>query len=949
MLQLQNVRKTYKTKAGIVNALDGVSLTFPSSGLVFITGKSGCGKTTLLNVIGGLDGIDEGEILVQDKKFSTFSATEYDSYRNTFIGFIFQEYNLLPEFTVEKNIKIAMELQGRKADDAEFEKLLKDVEIDELKVRNPSELSGGQRQRVAIARALVKQPRIIMADEPTGALDSGTGIQVLDTLKKLSKDKLVIVVSHDREFAERYADRIIHLVDGKVAQDVTFTEKEIVSNVSEQENTLVVREGAELTESEKDALAKAVKERKKIEVIENLCYRDKEPTGNVTHSTDKPVSLRNSQMKLKSAAYLGVKSLAVKPVRLILTILISALAFAVFALFDTIANFSTPNVLKNQLKTSLSSTLVAYSDYVVDYDAGDRYTVKVSENTVAELQSKTGGTVKGIFDLRDNTTGSVQQSLSISELLSSDVVVGKKYYANTVNGFIEFEKGKEISENGKFTDFDYKLVYGEYPELLYENGVLVRESAYQIAISTYLADSIIYYLNGSPLHEKQILSYEDMLGASITVNQQQYTVVGLIDCGEIPEKYDLLRQSTPYNVKTNALLSDFNAYIDSGAQKCLFVAKDFLQIAKEESHSADIFHVGNATWTLSAENVSARKQVTEYLYNAEDYDADNILLFDGEYPQDNKITLADDEILIHPLNLENLFAANITALTDSTDRSYVKSLIGSMQTGTVESNRATLTKVLTLLNVNISDDAIKAAIHQRFTETGAKLDKDVKIVGVYFGIATDSYTSYSRYKLMMNKNLMRDLSVFAEQGDYNKLLFSARSIQIGGNVIVNYLMNESGLTLHWYNNSVLNVIRSNETMIRQVADLFLYAALALALFSVFMLYNYMSTSIASKKQSVGVLRGLGAGGKDVLITFLSESLIVSVINGILANVFAVIGCALVNAYIVEIMNISIHFALFGVRQVLIIAAISLLTAIASSAIPIVKISKKKPVELIRRP
>ncbi len=948
MLQLQNVRKTYKTKAGIVNALDGVSLTFPSSGLVFITGKSGCGKTTLLNVIGGLDGIDEGEILVQDKKFSTFSATEYDSYRNTFIGFIFQEYNLLPEFTVEKNIKIAMELQGRKADDEEFERLLKDVEIEELKTRNPSELSGGQRQRVAIARALVKQPRIIMADEPTGALDSGTGIQVLDTLKKLSKDKLVIVVSHDREFAERYADRIIHLVDGKVAQDVTFTQKEIAANVSEQENTLIVREGAELSESEKDALAKAVKERKKIEVIENLCFRDKEPTGKVIHTVDSPVSLRKSKMKLKSAAYLGVKSLAVKPVRLIFTILISALAFAVFALFDTIANFSTPNVLKNQLNTSLSPTVVAYPDYVVDYDAGDRYSVKVSQNVIDELQSKTGGVVKGIFDLRDNTTGSVQQSLSVTELLSSDVVVGKKYYTNSVNGFIEFEKGKEIDDNGKFKDFDYSLVYGDYPQLIYENGLLVEDSLYQIAISTYLADSIIYYLNGNPLNGITIGSYEDLLGASITVAQRKYTIVGIIDCGEIPEKYELLRQSTPYNVKTNALLNDFNAYIHSSASKCLFVAKNFLQVANEKAFSADIFHVGNATWTLSAQGAT-KKQVATYVYNAEEYGADKILLFSGEYPQDNKITLADDEVLIHHFNLETLFASYITALPNATDRSYVKSLIGSLETGTAEDNRLTLAKILTQLQVNAEDGALKAAIHQRFTETGVKADKEVKIVGVYFGIDPENYTSPSRYKLMMNKNLMRGLSVFTEQGDYNKLLFSAQSIRVGGNVIVNYLMSENNLALHWYNNSALNVIRSNETMIRQVADLFLYAALALALFSIFMLYNYMSTSIASKKQSVGVLRGLGAGGKDILFTFLSESLIVSLINGVLANVFAVIGCALVNAYIVEIMNISIHFALFGFRQILIISLISLLTAIASSALPIFKICKKKPVELIRRP
>lgn len=184
MLQLKDVKKIYTTKAGEVHALNGVSITFPSTGLVFITGKSGCGKTTLLNVIGGLDGIDEGEIYIQDKQFSTFSAKEYDSYRNTFVGFVFQEYNLLSEFTVEYNIKIAMELQGREMDEEALDKLLKDVGIEDLKNRKPSELSGGQRQRVAIARALVKEPRIIMADEPTGALDGATGIQVLDTDRK---------------------------------------------------------------------------------------------------------------------------------------------------------------------------------------------------------------------------------------------------------------------------------------------------------------------------------------------------------------------------------------------------------------------------------------------------------------------------------------------------------------------------------------------------------------------------------------------------------------------------------------------------------------------------------------------------------------------------------------------------------------------------------------------
>ncbi|MBR1974264.1 MAG: ATP-binding cassette domain-containing protein [Clostridia bacterium] len=948
MLQLQNVTKTYKTKAGEVRALNGVSLTFPASGLVFITGKSGCGKTTLLNVIGGLDGIDEGEILIQDKKFSTFSATEYDSYRNTFIGFIFQEYNLLPEFTVEKNIKIAMELQGRKADDAELEKLLKDMDIDGLKNRHVSELSGGQRQRVAIARALVKQPRIIMADEPTGALDSGTGIQVLDTLKKLSQKTLVIVVSHDREFAEKYADRIIHLEDGNVAQDVTFTAREIQGNVSEQGDTLIVREGSELSESEKDALAKAVKERKSIEIIENPCFRDKEPTGKIPHNTDEPVSFKKSKMKLKSAAFLGVKSLAVKPVRLVFTILISALAFAVFGLFDTVANFSTAEVLKNQLKITPSKTVVTTADYVVDYDAGDRYTVKVSQNVVSELQSKTGGKVKGIFNLQDNVSGNVQQTLPISELNGTSAIRGKRYYTSSVNGFVEFDSETEISASGKFKDFDYKLLLGEYPTLVYNGGAIDETSLYNVAVSTYLADSIIHYLNGSPLHEKTVTTYEELLGASINVGSQPYTIVGIVDCGKIPEKYDILSETTLYDVETNALGLDFSAYIDSSAQKCLFVAKDFLKTVKEEKGVANVFNVGNASWTVALGKDNTKGVASGYLYNAEDYGNANVLLFNGGYSPDGKIALKNDEILIHTYNLEKLFNTELGALAPA-ERTEAKKMINSLQKGEMVNNRYVLGELIRLLKVEIPEGGYESTIHVRSTETGEEMEKKVKIVGAYFGVDLDNYTASSRYKLMMNKSLMSELNVYSEQGEYNKILFSERSLKGGGDVIVKHMMSENGFTLHWYNNSVLNVIQENEVMIRQVADLFLYAALALSLFSIFMLYNYMSTSISSKKQSVGILRGLGAGRKDILLTFLSESLIVSIINGILANVFAVVGCSLVNAYIVEIMNISVHFALFGVRQVLVIFAISLITAIVSSTLPIVKISRKKPVELIRRP
>ena len=948
MLQLQNVTKTYKTKAGTVNALDDVSLTFPDTGLVFITGKSGCGKTTLLNVIGGLDGIDGGELIIQDKKFSTFSAKEYDSYRNTFIGFIFQEYNLLPEFTVEKNIKIAMELQGKKANEAEFEKLLQDVEISELKRRTPAELSGGQRQRVAIARALVKEPHIIMADEPTGALDSGTGIQVLDTLKKLSKDKLVIVVSHDREFAEKYADRIIQLVDGKVAQDITFKERSLDTNVNEQENTLVVRDGSILSESEKDLLAEAIKDRKKIEIVEKLSFRDKEPTGEIEHTAGNPVSLKKSKMKFKSAAFLGIKSLAVKPVRLILTILISSLAFAVFALFDTLANFNTVNVLKNTLSTSAAQTVTTTASHIVDFESQDKYGLKVSDQVISDLSKAAKGTVKGIFTLKDETDGEVSQSLSIAELKESDVIIGTKYYSKSISGFIEFNAKEEINQDKTFKDFPYQLISGKYPTLSYRKGAPTEKSLHEVAISSYLADSIFYYLNGKKLGEEEIKTPNDLLEKTLTINEVAYTIVGIIDCGAIPEKYDVLKRSTPGNVTVSALLSDYNAYINAGAQSCLFVGKGFKDEWKKINQLVDTYYIGNANWTFTVvENPASTKRPISQVYNANDYNENNVLLFKEKDSGD--VSLADDEVLIHHVNLIHLFQNEINLLPDSNQRADVRMLIRSMAQNNADVNKEILSELRNLLKGGLSSGSIDITLKQRSTKSNELTTTNLKIVGIYFGVGKETYTVAERYKFMMSPALMQRLNIYSQQGDHCKVLFSTAALQSGVDTIVNYVTSETGLSLQLYNNSVLSLIHDNEIMIKQITDLFLYAAIALALLSVFMLYNYISTSIASKKQSVGVLRGLGAGGKDILLTFLSESLIIALINGILAGVFARFGCSFVNSYIVETINVSIYFALFGIRQIAIIALISLLTAIISSALPIIKISKRKPVDLIRRP
>ncbi len=251
MLELKGITKIYKTKNQEVRALNGVDLYFEETGMVFITGKSGSGKTTLLNVIGALDNFDDGEILIKGKSTKEFSKLDYDSYRNTFIGFIFQEYNLLDNMTIEKNLTLATQLQGLKDDKKQVEKILAKVDLKDVSLRKPQELSGGQRQRVAIARALIKNPSIIMADEPTGALDTENGLQIMSLLKKLSKDKLVIIVSHDLELANKFADRIIQFKDGKIESDITIkTSESTKTNLVEKKEILSIRRGATLIDDD---------------------------------------------------------------------------------------------------------------------------------------------------------------------------------------------------------------------------------------------------------------------------------------------------------------------------------------------------------------------------------------------------------------------------------------------------------------------------------------------------------------------------------------------------------------------------------------------------------------------------------------------------------------------------------------------------------------------------
>ena len=221
MLELKTVIKDYPAGNETVHALKGIDLAFRSNEFVSILGPSGCGKTTMLNIIGGLDSYTSGDLIINGKSTKDFKNRDWDTYRNHSIGFVFQSYNLIPHQTVLRNVELALTLSGvnRKERRKRAEKALEDVGLGDQFRKRPSEMSGGQMQRVAIARALVNDPDIILLDEPTGALDTETGIMVMEILKKVAADKLVIMVTHNPDLAEKYSTRIVRMLDGRIIDD----------------------------------------------------------------------------------------------------------------------------------------------------------------------------------------------------------------------------------------------------------------------------------------------------------------------------------------------------------------------------------------------------------------------------------------------------------------------------------------------------------------------------------------------------------------------------------------------------------------------------------------------------------------------------------------------------------------------------------------------------------
>ena len=566
MLEIRNLTKIYRSKTGEeVRALDNVSVTFPEQGMVFILGKSGSGKSTLLNIMGGLDSYDSGEFIIKGKSSDDFVGSDFDAYRNTFIGFIFQEYNVLDDFTVGANIGLALELQGKKATDEAISAILDKVGMLEYAKRKPNELSGGQKQRVAIARALVKEPQIIMADEPTGALDSNTGKQIFDTLKALSREKLVLVVSHDRDFAERYADRIIELADGRIIEDVTKHEHR-AERVSDgvhrvSDHILRIEKGYRLTAKDLEMInaylatsgsdvllsgdgrindelrsAAGIGQDGSTTVFEETVP---ERDVRVKKYEKNDAKFIRSKLPMKNAVKMGASGLKHKKFRLVMTILLSFIAFAMFGLSSSMAAYdkmhaATQSIIDTQIRSAAVTMGVRRTTTYDDGDINSWHEEQgINAEDLARLKAETG------LDFHPVFTGS--------------------QYNHGEGGFDMQHMFKQYESNAVYTGDIAGLLTMTQAELPADYTLTGRlpEAAGEIAITEFFFRQLKQYgysyentvIEGKDLTMTGDGGANDIIGKTLLINKIGYnplndqsafemTVVGVVDTRFNYERYE---------------------------------------------------------------------------------------------------------------------------------------------------------------------------------------------------------------------------------------------------------------------------------------------------------------------------------------------------------------------------------------------------------------------------
>lgn len=885
MLNLQGVCKTYIPQKGKpVYALKNIDLSFDETGLVFLLGKSGSGKSTLMNIIGGLDHPDSGSIHFYDQVITQFDRNDYDAYRNTMIGFIFQEFNLIESYSVYQNIALSASLQNEIASRRDIETLLETLELSEEIDRMPFELSGGQKQRVSIARALIKDPRVLLADEPTGSLDSETGKQIFELLKTVSKNRLVIVVSHDRDFALTYGDRIIEMSDGRVIQDSKPT----------------------------------------LPIID-----------------PKPIHLKKPKMRLLDALGMGFQVLIKRPVRLTITLLLLIFTFTLFSALDSVTNYNLETVAMqhaHRYDETMTTVVRVENDPFKNIPA----LRNISQSQLDALQSKYPNrymipVISHKDDLETIYQLSVHESYYPTE--SSGVVV----IDNTFLQETQYTLKGRLPQNASEVVIPLHFV-DTYRHYGYDAGqkveILTADDMIGKFIDTDQTIEIVGILD-THFNDKR---YQQIYDENTKVEVAHSLGIELDAINDnSPHTYLYVHASKAAALMDTVSTMSFD-YSTIAAYKG--VKGDLESMDKPFAEFARVTTIRKAQTIPNNAILNPNFNQTSLIHNQVLLSIEQLRQFEFQRINPNYNALVEQRFkdLIQAFADEH-YEANQDALLTLDGIDTKAAFIAAMKTikyfQTFQQqflytyySQAELDVATTILFQSTEWTRLKLSLDKGHIRAGISNVYEVEIVGLVPGY--DTWVSDDFYQ-----NIQTTMSVYP----YSSVLISLSNNAAKDAAFLQNLKTPSDT--YTLQNEIEYMMINNNNGFVLAKRTFVWFSLSFALFSGILFYKFISNSIIHKKKDIGILRALGGSRRDVMKIFLTETLSMAVIVICMSFLSSMVLVHYFDQFVTSFYGLEVSLIWVEWKQFLRLGLLATVVSLVSTYLPIYRYSNQKPVDVIR--
>lgn len=942
MLKLIDITKEYVIEKDEekVLALNNVSIEFRKNEFVSILGPSGCGKTTLLNIIGGLDRYTSGDIQIDGVSTKDFDDVDWDTYRNRRIGFVFQSYNLIPHMNILKNVAMSLTLAGVEKEERKRRALeaLDKVGLASQASKKPNQLSGGQMQRVAIARALVNNPEIILADEPTGALDSESGIQVMDLLKEVAEDRLVVMVTHNPSLAEEYSTRIVYLKDGEVVGDsMPYDSKDELEELECRLGENVVEEVVE--EVERDDVAGELSEKEVVEIVEK---KTEEPKKKKTFRERflKYKKADKCAMKLSTAISLSWNNLLAKKGRTLLTSIAGSIGIIGIILVLSLSN-GAAGYVRGLEESALSTYPLTIGKTNTDPSAilsmlmnndeerpsnpntDEIYTAKMLGKVVSQLSTL----------LAENDL--VQLKKYIDENFDDSLATVKYNYGVSFNAF------KEDPNNEKLVS-DYMQ---KNPDATLEEAKAAAERYMKVSPYTETMNSVLDMLPDS-------IKDMDIGGSSLNDMLKKFTTSG----GSMMNSWAEMSSNQKLLESQYELVGNDSRWPTSATEVVVVVDKSnqlldyqlfMLGLQSQDDVIKAIMDSHWAEYKTSVEELLSLeyKVLADADYLEEDaeekwVDTDGDGIADKTWTGHNHAE--QNKKWIDSRDPVNIKVVGVIRPKEGVSVTSINGVVGYMPALTqLLIERASKNEAVVRMNAlkaaadEESDDYYKSPINFDYSTTNGSQVKVLAGDRISFG--TDSNT---------NLAIMRKLGV-ANLEEPTSIEFYCSSFEAKEKIVafIDQYNKETGSKVS-YGDSLSTIMSFVNTMVNTITGVLVAFAAISLIVSTIMIAIIIYTSVLERRKEIGVLRSIGARKKDISRVFLAESAILGGYSGLIGVIISVGFSFAISAILKTIFKISglMHISWW---QCLLMFAISILLSMLAGFIPSRIAAKKDPAIALR--